>query len=676
MGVIVVLLVMASPSPPSPGSIPSGPDDRLDSWKGIATYLKRGVRTVQRWEHSAGLPVHRLTPDRQGSVFAYKSELDAWWAKRRQTDALSGIGPTSTRRRPMWIAAAALLIATSVGLARWSMTRRTAFTALDPIPLTSDLGSEEEPSFSPDGSEVAYAWDGPAQNKWDIYVKTVGADSAARLTATPEPNADPSWSPDGRWIAFRRFFPPARQAHILIVPPAGGTERTVSADGRAWGSLAWSPDGHWIVTSWSEGPQASTGLAAIRVETGEVRRLTSPAEPNWADLEPAVAPDGRSLVFERDLGSTSELYQLKLTSDFGPDGEPRQMTAHHRWTGMPAFTANGGGLVYSSGIKDDISSLWLLPLAPMSQPRLLLRSAGSSYQPALSRRGNRLAFSVGRIFRVDTWRLDLTAGFKPAGAPVRLISSTHTDYNAQYSPDGHRIVFHSTRSGASEIWVSDADGGHAARLTNFNAPITGSPRWSPDGQWVVFDSNKEGQFEVYRVRASGGTPERLTNDPATDGVASYARDGRAIYFMSDRGGSNQVWKMDADGRNPRQITRHGGYLAFESHDRRWLYYSRTDGDSPLYRVPVDGGEETQVLPRINEFGFTVARDGILFNGGERSQGIDFLSFATGKVSPFFKPEKQMTVGLSLSPDRRHLLFPQRESSGSDLMLVENFPENP
>ena len=54
--------------------------------------------------------------------------------------------------------------------------------------------------------------------------------------------------------------------------------------------------------------------------------------------------------------------------------------------------------------------------------------------------------------------------------------------------------------------------------------------------------------------------------------------------------------------------------------------------------------------------------------------IQFFDFATRQVTPFFHPDRQMTVGLSLSPDGRHLLFPQRESSGSDLMLVENFPE--
>jgi hypothetical protein len=64
-----------------------GPEDRLDSWKEIAAYLKRGVRTVQRWERSNGLPVRRLELEKHGTVYAYKAELDAWWHSRQQSVA-------------------------------------------------------------------------------------------------------------------------------------------------------------------------------------------------------------------------------------------------------------------------------------------------------------------------------------------------------------------------------------------------------------------------------------------------------------------------------------------------------------------------------------------------------------------------------------------------------------
>lgn len=60
------------------------PAERLDSWKEIAAYLRRDVRTVQRWEKSEGLPVHRHQHDKLGSVYAYKPELEKWFTTRQQ----------------------------------------------------------------------------------------------------------------------------------------------------------------------------------------------------------------------------------------------------------------------------------------------------------------------------------------------------------------------------------------------------------------------------------------------------------------------------------------------------------------------------------------------------------------------------------------------------------------
>jgi len=70
-------------SPPRPAPAEPSADDRLESWKEIAAHLRREVRTVQRWEKKEGLPVHRHLHDKLGSVYAYKSELDAWWKNRR-----------------------------------------------------------------------------------------------------------------------------------------------------------------------------------------------------------------------------------------------------------------------------------------------------------------------------------------------------------------------------------------------------------------------------------------------------------------------------------------------------------------------------------------------------------------------------------------------------------------
>src|SRR5271168_5461769 len=69
---------------PSLGAPPSERliEDRLDSWKEIAAYLKRDVTTVQRWEKREGMPVHRHLHDRMGSVYASRADLDAWMLSR------------------------------------------------------------------------------------------------------------------------------------------------------------------------------------------------------------------------------------------------------------------------------------------------------------------------------------------------------------------------------------------------------------------------------------------------------------------------------------------------------------------------------------------------------------------------------------------------------------------
>ncbi len=88
-------------------------------------------------------------------------------------------------------------------------------------PLTAYPGSQAEPSLSPDGSRVAFSWNGPNADNYDIYLKLVGPGEYVRLTTAPERDADPSWSADGRQIAFLRFR--SRQhASVVVIPALGG----------------------------------------------------------------------------------------------------------------------------------------------------------------------------------------------------------------------------------------------------------------------------------------------------------------------------------------------------------------------------------------------------------------------------------------------------------------------
>src|SRR5215470_17393565 len=73
------------------------PADRLDSWKEIASYLRRDVRTVQRWEKKEGLPVYRHLHDKLGSIYAYRNELAEWFKARQQSGPGQQNGETKVK---------------------------------------------------------------------------------------------------------------------------------------------------------------------------------------------------------------------------------------------------------------------------------------------------------------------------------------------------------------------------------------------------------------------------------------------------------------------------------------------------------------------------------------------------------------------------------------------------
>src|SRR5262245_27834365 len=84
--------MMNSPMDAGAGNPMTAPADRLDSWKEIAAYLRRDVRTVQRWEKKEGLPVHRHQHEKLGSVYAFRGELTQWFNTRLPAVAAPAAG--------------------------------------------------------------------------------------------------------------------------------------------------------------------------------------------------------------------------------------------------------------------------------------------------------------------------------------------------------------------------------------------------------------------------------------------------------------------------------------------------------------------------------------------------------------------------------------------------------
>jgi hypothetical protein len=180
----------------------------------------------------------------------------------------------------------------------------------------------------------------------------------------------------------------------------------------------------------------------------------------------------------------------------------------------------------------------------------------------------------------------------------------------QFSPDGKRIAYMSTRTGQWQIWVSDTDGSNPRQVSFTES--AGTPRWSPDGRSIAFDAPYEGQTRIFVINIDGNHQAR----PIVRGlVPSFSRDGKWIYFASDQTGDWQVWKVPGGGVGEVQVTTNGGFAALESADG-YVYYSKSRYPQPeICRVSVNGGSEACVLQHLRPrtwASWAVTREGIVF----------------------------------------------------------------
>ena len=255
---------------------------------------------------------------------------------------------------------------------------------------------------------------------------------------------------------------------------------------------------------------------------------------------------------------------------------------------------------------------------------------------------------------------------------MRMFASTRGEFAQQYSPDGKKVAFESTRGGNLEIWVCSSDGQDCAQLTSMGSSASGVPTWSPDGKQVAFYSNVQGNAQIFVIPAEGGATRRLTSLSAGAMLPRWSRDGKWIYFSSKESGAAQIWKAPSGGGQAVQVTHGGGLVASESPDGKWLYFSGEGADSSLRKMPVSGGEETEVLPSITYWNFAVMDDGVYFMTGTGHRfAIEFLNFSTGKTE-VIAPVEEGYFGFSVSPDRKWILYGQTLPLSSELVLAEGF----
>ncbi len=443
------------------------------------------------------------------------------------------------------------------------------------VTLTDSIPPSDEPTWSPDGTKIAYI----AFGINDIYVMNANGSNKTNLTNSMGVNeANPSWSPAGKivyerssqiWIMNADGSNQMQFAGITQPSPTGptwsadGTKIAFSSGGEIWKINAdgtneqrvttnatadtdpsWSPDGAKIVFA-----KGTTGIGVVNADGTNEMNLTNIA----GDTKPAWSPDGAAIAFRRAalpngiyLMDASGGNQVRVIADTqGPSGSifttnsnpawqsvaqpPNTFTISGRITrtnvSLGGVTVNLSGTTNATAMTDGAGNYQFSGLAP-----------GGSYtiSPSLL---NHFFTPPNRSF--NNLNSNQIADFTASGVCVGLVCAQ----NGQ-------IAF--VRS--NDIFTMNQDGTNQTNITN-NAATDSSPSYSPElSTKIAFTTNRDGNNEIYRMNADGSSPVRLTNDAASDTSPNYSFDGASIVFVSNRDGNSEIYKMNADGTNQIRLT--------------------------------------------------------------------------------------------------------------------------
>lgn len=575
--------------------------------------------------------------------------------------------PVSGWRKSAFVLGGFLLLV-AAGTGGWWLARRNPavdvapFSGMRQVPFTTEPGQEMRPSFSPDGKKLAFIWDGPGGDNFDIYIKDVGGIGMRRLTTDPAFDSSPVWSPDGKTIAFLRKL--ESEYAVVLISADGGPERTLATctDG-----LSWTPDGKSLSVSDRTRPDVPPRVHLLSVETGQKRLLATDLEAPGEDTRSAVSPDGSTVAILRLKGETGAILTVPISG-----GPPKTILDDNKRYDSLVWMPDGRGILFVSSRGGEFAPWIVSPEGgtPVPVPSL----DGPVRDMAAAPDGTKFAFRRTSS-DLNAWKLKF--GGEKGNLPVRLTDSTRMDDSPQASPDGKRIAFMSARNGNFQIWVCDENGGNLTQLTTYPKGLSGSPRWSPDGSTILFDRHLNGIADVMVVPASGGEPKTLTEGKFRNVLPSWSGDGKWIYFCSNRTGTNQIWRIPAGGGEPVQMTKQGGWEAFESADGRSLFFTRGRDIPGVWRLDLATGAETLVT-ELSKAGrnrsWYPGKTGLYFVSfaEPRSWVLNRFDFATRKImtlATIASSAKSAPGNLMVSADETTAYFVQDELTGSDLVLV-------
>ncbi|MFN7934813.1 MAG: hypothetical protein U0R19_15905 [Bryobacteraceae bacterium] len=656
-------------------------------------------RGAELKEYSIAVAVYKKPPDFDPRTDALvrvgasklRARLDTYYAGTGQADSIritipKGAyepvfeerteQPRPTRRRWPLIAAALSLIG---ALGTMLYSRSTKEPAAQPklIQVTDHRGAEADPSFSPDGTAVAFSGELHESGNEDIYIQKLGSNTVLRLTSDPARDSRPAWSPDGRSVAFVRDE--GVGGAVYLVPSTGGPEKKLAHVNL--GGLAWTPDGLYLSALHRPTQLDPPSQYLIEVATGAMRPLTPTS--NSIDYTVAFSPDGKFAALSRCASlSRCDLYVSSVNKDHTIVEPVRRLTRLNEILQGMAWTGDSRDILFSSGYYNSYQLYRIDAHAPNAHPVKIRGVPNVPFHPSIPLRGpgslQRVALEVAaadeNLYAAPVPRPDA-----PAAPPRALQSSPSSDWQPELSPDGKSLVFLSDRDGAMKAWISDADGGNARALPNHGCRLVLYPHWSPDGEEVLFacflQTDAGEDRAIYTVRRDGtyflriSPPEHQATEP------SWSQDGKWIYYAATtKTSQHQLWKSPrGGGGRPVQITKAGGYRGIEAHGV--VYYTST-GDG-LWAVNPTGGNEHKVLPEAHDSAWYPVADGILFTTrivGKPGFGKELAHWNanTGAVrilGPLPHPDLLL---FTVNAAGTEIIYHRTDRSIRDIVVLENY----
>ena len=524
------------------------PEGRLDSWKEIASYLGRGIRTVQRWEREEGLPVHRLAHEKRGSIYARKEELAAWWESRR----IALAAPSTSDVVDPPVAAGLERVTWTAALTSW-------------------------PALSSDARLIAYVSDGGQDGTTpQIWIQQIGG-AALQLTNGEREYSHLSFSPEDTRIIFTASDDSG--PNVYEVPTLGGEPRLLQR-GASRGRI--SPDGLWLACV----PPDAAGIRVAAVRSGAGLRTVASEIVDVACV--TWSPDSRSLVVHARPDPALEADWWIVPTD---GGSPANTGVVQRFREAGLFTVPTGvawvddSLVFSAAGSQGLSvyrqRLAATTFQAAGTPDRLTAGTESAWLPTFA--AGRLAFLSSRA-DANLWSVALDAN-GIAHDPLRRM--TRGPFPLGYlsvTNDFQTLVYFSFRLGAGDVFVRDLRTGSEKAIADGPDGSRGYPAISPSGRLLAYGMRMQGGGRALRPIFVAGVPDgnwRRLGEDCGGRPRQWVDERRLVIERFAR--LNSIGLMDTETGDQRELLESADRSVTNprlSPDRRWIAFDASRPGEP------------------------------------------------------------------------------------------------